>query len=257
MSHRRRTRHPQLRRWGVGGVVVLVIAAAVGYGLDWASRIGAQAVVERSIARGQPQVKGVDVDVTGAFFLPQVVRSHYDHVRVTLTGLEANGLRIQEIDADLYDVHVPVARVVRQTVAVIPIDHTHEHALITYPALNDFLAAQGSPVTVSNGSGGELRLHAHFTALGRDMTVSADATVKAIAGFLEVQPTKLDTGTGVVDQATTALLRVRLAFEIPTSPLPFGQQVQSIRATPGGVVVIATGQDVMIYPEATSGQLGT
>lgn len=237
----------------VATTFVLVVLAAIVYGLDWGSRIRAQDVVEQSIKHRNPAPATVDVKMEGAFFLPQMARGRYEHVHVSLTDVETDGLKVQAIDADLYGVRVPLAWVLRRSVAVVRIDRSKERALITYPALNNYLKATGEPITASDGPDGQLLLHANFETFGQHLAVAADARISAGPGYLEVEPTSFDTGSAILDQASSVLLKVRLAFQVPTSPLPFGQQVQSIRATPAGVVVTATGTQVVVFPGAMTG----
>lgn len=232
-------------RWAVRLVVVLAVLAGLAYGLDRAARAAADSLVSAAI-EADPRVTEAHVAVEGLFFIPQVINGSYPHVRVHLSRIHDQGLTVDHIDADLYDVQVPLARVVRQDVAVIPVGHSRERAVITYAALNSYLKAQGQPVTVSHGTGNQLRLQAHLKALGQPFAVSSDAKVVAGPDYLDVTPTKLHTGSGLIDAASEVLLKVRLAFRIPTSPLPFGQRVQSIRATDAGLVVTATGKDVII-----------
>ncbi len=248
--HWRHARKPRSRlgRWAVGVLVVLLAAAATAYAFDWASREAAQTVVARSIEHGNPAPKSVDVDIKGAFFLPQLVGGRYPHVQVDLNQITDSGLTVQTIHADLYGVKVPLARVARQSVAAIPVDHSREVATITYQALNNYLQANGAPVTVANGSGNQLRIDAHLSTLGQNLTVSGEAKLEPGNTYIDVSPTHLDTGSAVLDRVSSLLLRVRLAFRIPTSPLPFGQQIQSIHATPSGIVVVATGRHITIYP---------
>ena len=239
---------PPMLRWALRGAAVLAALAALAYGLDRGSRAAAETVVSRAIEHNDPAPQEAHVAIPGAFFLPDVVDGRYPHVQVRLDHISQEGLTVQSVDADLYGVHLPLSLVVHQRVTAIPIDDSRERALITYDALNHYLAAQGRPITVSNGTGGDLRLEAHLDTLGRSVSVSADADMTPGVDYLDVTPTRLDTGSGVVDAASSVLLKVRLAFRVTTSPLPFGQQVQSIRATPAGVVVIATGHDVVIFP---------
>ena len=240
-------RGSRLGRWTLVTVVVLVVLAAVAYGLDRISRAAAETVVSDAIENGRPAPSSADVGIRGMFFIPQVVNGHYPHVHVRVQGISDQGLTVSRIDADLYDVDVPLSQVVRQDVTAIPVDHSREQALITYQSLNAYLKQQGQPVTVTNGSGDQLRLQGHLTALGREFTLSADATVKPGHSYIDVIPTQLHTGSSIVDAASAVLLKVRLAFRIPTSPLPFGQEVQSIRANGDGLVVVATGQHIVLY----------
>lgn len=240
-------------RWVAWPLGLLVALAAIGYGLDSAARAGAEALVARDIEHGRPAPAHADVDLMSTFFLPDVVAGRYPHVHVRLDDITSEGLTVSRIDADLYDVTVPLGEVVHQTVTAIPVRRSRERALITYSELNAYLHARGQPMTVSKGHGDTLRLDAHLSSFGLPTTVSADATVTPGRDYIDVEPTRLDTGSGIVDAASAVLLKVRLAFRVTMSPLPFGQQVQAIRPTDQGLLVTATGQDVVIFPQRTSG----
>lgn len=227
---------------------LLVVAAAyalVGWGLDWLSRVGAQSLVARSIQHAEHLTIRPDVDVRGWFFVPQVVTGDYGEVDVRVQGVQDGPLRLDDIHAQLYGVHVPLHDVVTRGVTAVPVDRTHEIVTLTYTDLNAYLRDQGEQLTVSDGPPGQVRITAHLTVLGRAIGVSADADVHALPGHLEITPTQLDTG-GPLDAATRVLLGRRLTFDVPTAQLPFGQKVTDIRPRPDAIMVEAAGHHIVL-----------
>lgn len=227
---------------------LLVVAAAyalAGWGLDWLSRVGAQSLVARSIQRAEHLAIRPDVDVRGWFFVPQVVTGTYGEVDVRVQGIQDGPLRLADVRAQLYGVHVSLHDVVTRAVSAVPVDRTHETVTLTYADLNTYLRSQGEQLTISAGPPGQVRITAHATVLGHPIDVSADAEVRARPGYLEVTPTRLDTA-GPLDGPIRALLGGRLTFDVPTARLPFGQTVTAIRPGPAAIMVEASGRHVVL-----------
>lgn len=226
-------------------LIVVAAYALAGWGLDWMSRIGAQSLVARSIQRAEGLAVRPDVDVRDAFFVPQVVSGRYHEVDVHVQGLQDGPLRLADVTAQLYGVHVPLHDVVTRNVSAVPVDRTHETVTLTYGDVNAYLRSRGQRLAVSAGPAGQVRITAHLSVLGRSIGVSADAKVHAVPGHLQVTPTQLDTGSPL-DAGSRALLGQRLAFDVPTSRLPFGQRVTDIRPGPNAIVVEAAGQNIVL-----------
>jgi hypothetical protein len=226
-------------------LVVVVAYALVGWGLDWASRIGAQSLIARSIQHAEHLTIRPQVEVRGWFFVPHVVTGRYKEVDVRVQGVQDGPLRVADIRAQLYGVHVPLHDVVASDVTAVPVDRSHETVTLTYADVNSYLRAEGQSLTVSAGPPGQVKITAHTAVLGHAISVSADADVRAIPGHLEVRPTQLATG-GPLDNASRALLGRRLTFDVPTAPLPFGQHVIDIRPGADSIVVEAAGRHIVL-----------
>jgi hypothetical protein len=211
-------------------LAVLLTYALVGWGLDWASRIGAQSLIARSIQRAEHLAIRPQVEVRGWFFVPHVVTGRYSEVDVRVQDVRDGPLRLADVRAQLYGVHVPLHDVVARDVTAVPVDRTHETVTLTYADMNAYLRAEGEQLTVSPGPPGQVKITAHTTLVGHALSVSADAVISEVAGHLKITPTRLATG-GPLDDASRVLLGRRLAFDVPTAPLPFGQRITSI--TPG------------------------
>jgi hypothetical protein len=242
---RRGSRRLPPRRVILSVLVVLVAYALVGWGLDWASRIGAQSLIARSIQHAEHLAIRPQVEVRGWFFVPHVVTGRYKEVDVRVQGVQDGALRLADIRAQLYGVHVPLHDVVARDVTAVPVDRTHETVTLAYADVNAYLHAEGQSLTVSAGPSGQVKITAHTAVLGHPVSVSADADITAIPGHLEVRPTQLDTG-GPIDSASRALLGRRLTIDIPTAPLPFGQRVLDIRPGADSIVVEAAGHHIVL-----------
>lgn len=227
-------------------LLVALLLALIGWGLDSGARIGAESLIARSLQHAQHLRQRPSVTVRGWFFLPQVVTGDYGEVDVTVHDLRDGSLRLDTVSARLYGVHVSVHEVVTDEVSAVPVDRTSETATLTYSDLNRYLAAQGRPLSLAAGPPGEVKITAQVSLLGRSLAVSADAQVHPVPGYLEITPMSLDTGNGTVDAAMKLLLGRRITVRIPTAPLPFGQTVTAIHAGPAGLTVHAAGHHVLL-----------
>ncbi|GAB3489700.1 LmeA family phospholipid-binding protein [Flexivirga lutea] len=227
-------------------LIAVVVFGLAAWGLDWASRIGAQGAVARSVQHSQQLTQRPHVGIRGWFFVPQVVTGRYDDVHITLHDLRHGSLRLSTVTARLQGVHVPLHAVVTGGVTTIVVEHSHETVVIDYTDLNRYLRSLGSNFTVLAGSSaGRLKITGHADIAGRQFAVSADATVQPTPGALQILPVQLDTGT-TLDAATRVLLDRRLTLTIPTAPFPFGQQITAITPSSHGLTVRAAGSDVVV-----------
>jgi hypothetical protein len=135
--------------------------------------------------------------------------------------------------------------VVARDVTAVPVDRTHETGTLTYADMNAYLRAEGEQLTVSPGPPGQVKITAHTTLVGHALSVSADAVISEVAGHLKITPTRLATG-GPLDDASRVLLGRRLAFDVPTAPLPFGQRITSITPGADSIVIEAAGQHIVL-----------
>lgn len=246
---------PHMRRptrRGVGtGLLVLFFLAGVLWATDTLARYAAQGAVSHSIRQSVHQADSPTIHIRGGFFLPQLIRGRYDNVDVTMTGVQARALRIDQVHAELRGVHLSLHDVLTGSVSRVPIDSTREQVHLTYSDLNAYFSATGRPVTLSQntgGSSGTLRITGHVLVLSRKISVSADAKVVARTAAIAIIPTDVHTGNSVLDTLSRALLRQQLTVEVPTGSLPFGQQVTAIHAGAHSLLVDAAGDNVVLSP---------
>lgn len=233
-------------RAAFAGLLVFVLLAATAYGLDALARVGGQSLVARGIQRAASVESRPAVTSRGAFFLPQVVAGRYGHVHVVLHGLHQGDLRVDRVTGDLYGVHVPLGDVLGRHVGSIPVDRTDEQLVLTFHDLNAYFARQGPDVTFAHGHGQALQVTGRLSVLGATVALTAEAALKVHDTYLEVTPTRLDTGSSAADALTRTALGQRLHLRIPVSGLPFGQQLTGVQVTADGLVVDAAGRHVTL-----------
>jgi hypothetical protein len=84
--------------------------------------------------------------------------------------------------------------------------------------------------------------------LNRTVDASADVTLGADDGVLRIMPQQIDSGGTPLDQASRLLLRQRLTLTVPLGTLPFGHRLTSVQPYPGGLIVVAEGDGIVVDP---------
>lgn len=228
-------------------VAVLLGTALLLWGADWAARWGAETLLARNIQTATGVDARPDVQVHGAFFLPQVVEGRYDDVDITVRDLTAGPLRIQRVHARLSGVRLSFHDVLVRSVSAVVIEHSTEDATLTYDDLDRYLKATGRPVTVGPAPDGQARLTGTVSVFGHSVSASALARFAPRDGELAVTPTQLDTKTPL-DAASKLLLGQRFSFVVPMEPLPFGQELTRVHPGADGILVTARGNTVVVRP---------
>jgi hypothetical protein len=226
------------------GLAFVVATALLLWGADLLARWGAENLLARNIEEATGVPTRPSVDVSGTFFLPQVVQGRYDDVVITVRDLRSGPLRIEEVRARLAGVHVSFHDVLMQEPDPVWIENSVEEALLTYEDLNRYLDATGRPVTL-DAAGDEVRLTGTAEILGQRVSASTRAQLAVEDGALAVRPTELDTDTPL-DPASSLLLGQRFTFVVPLDPLPFGQQLTDVEVTGSGLLARARGDDVVL-----------
>ncbi len=223
------------------GMVAVLVAG------DWLSRVGAQSLLARSVQEASGTFEEPQIAISGAFFLPQVIRGRYDRVDIDQVNVSSGPLRISSIRSELNGVHVSFHNLLVQKVDRIVIDHATEVALLTFDDLNSYLAQTGHRVTVQPTADGAVQITGTVSILGQSISASADAKVSSQDGAIALDPLRIHTDTSL-DQASEVLLGQRFRLLIPLDPLPFGQVISSIEQQETGFLVHAGGTGVVINP---------
>ncbi len=237
-----RSPHHRAPRWVIAATVTVAILVVV----DRFVAYGAETLIAGQIRAARNLTQSPSVSIAGFPFLTQAITGHYGHVHITLNGLVASQLRIDQIDADLSAVTLPLHDVIDRSVARIPIARTTERIQLRYDDLTRFVRRQSPELRLSYGDNGLLRVTGTLRIAGQAVQAAADAAVAVHDQAVAVTPQRVHALGGVIDDALSRLLRDRLTVLIPLRPLPLGQQLMSVRATAEAVEVVATGQNVVL-----------
>ncbi|GGL92939.1 LmeA family phospholipid-binding protein [Nakamurella endophytica] len=235
---------------GRSRTVALALSVVIGtlallWVADWLSRLGAQSLLARSVQDETGSPERPSVTIHGTVFLLQVIRGRYDQVDVDIPQLSSGPLRLQRVHAELQGVHLPFHDVLVRNARQVVVDRATEDAFLSYDDLNRYLRFTGRSLTVESAGSGKVTVTGTVRILGREVSVSADATLAARGDSVAVTPGRLHTDTSL-DRASEILLGERLTLLVPLDPLPFGQLLTSIRTTEHGLQVQATGTGVVL-----------
>lgn len=228
------------RRWliALGVLIALLIAA---------DRIGvavAQSMLASQIQKDQKLSQKPGVSISGFPFLTQVASRNFGHVAVDIRGLNASGVPISDIHADLNGVHVSSGY---NSATVDTITAT---AILTYSDLSKAVEDQVDgigTVTVSEGTAGQLK--ATYDLAG--ITVSAEVAVTLLPGNqLELKSGKIDTPLSGLGLGTPDNFDIKLSL----AAIPFGIQLKSLNVMSNAVDIAATGHNVALSQTSVSQQ---
>lgn len=246
-----------LRRLVITLLVLAVLAGGAAVAapvVDRGVRAEAQERVATEVARLTGATGGVDVQVRGGWFLPQAVRGRYDDVRVVARGVPARDVRLEEVDARLSGVELPLSEVLDGRVERVAVARTATTARLSYAELDRVLGQRDVPLSVT-ADGDDLRVTGTARVLGQDLSLSAavDLTVDGGGGAggatVRAVPRQLLSGSAVIDRLSRSVLsglRSQLAFEVPLGQLPFSQQVTGVQVRSSGVDVSTTGTSIVV-----------
>ena len=212
----------------LAGLVVALLVA------DRSAAAYAERAVEAEVRRAAGSPDGVRVRVVGRPFLTQALRGRYDRVEVRLTGLEAAGVRLGQVDAVLLGAQVPLADALSRQVREVPVDRLDTRVRVPYDALSR--SSGGRRLTVSP-AGEDVRVSGEVEVFGRRLTASAVSTVELRGDAVVVTARSFETGDATADDLLTDVLRDRFDLRLPLPALPYGLVVQDLDVEPDGVVV--------------------
>ncbi|MBR7833585.1 DUF2993 domain-containing protein [Actinospica durhamensis] len=244
----RRTRR-RGRRW----LIALLVLIAVLVGVDRIGLLVAEDQLASRIQSSQNLKQKPSVSIAGFPFLTQVAARHFGHATVDIHGLDANGLTISNLHADLYGVHVNGAfngAEVDTLNATATIDYTDVAAV-----LSKYLTIDGVQLgTATVTSAGKNQLKA---------TVSAPSAIGQLLGGTDIS---LDLSVTLVGSHTLELRSGQVSSSLADlgfnpdidvkydlSTLPFDIDLTGLDYTSTAVVVSAQGHQVNLSKSGISG----
>ncbi len=256
--HRHRERAaPRRSRRLLGVLVVLAVlgggAAVTAPLLDDAARGVAERRVADQLATETGATGGVQVDIGGRWFVPQLLRGSYPRVGVVARDVPTGaGVELASIDADLRGVSAPLREVLDG--GAVRVARSQVRAELTYRELNAFLADRDDPLEVSpEADEGLLHVTGSTRVLGVGVALSGEVALEVAStddgGVLKAVPQTLDTGNGLLDGLSRSVLRGlrdQLAFTVPLDALPLEQRLVDVEVAPTGVVVLTEGSSIVV-----------
>jgi hypothetical protein len=233
------------RRRGTKWLIALVVLLGLLVGADRIALVVAEDQLAGHIQSSQHLSQKPDVSIDGFPFLTQVIARDFPHATVDIHGLDANGLTISDLHADLRGVHVDSG------FNAATVDNLTATAELSYADIGKALSSQldvsGVQVgTVQVSDAGPNQITAAYDLLGATISATIDVSL-AGANTLEFRSVSFHTplsGIGVSPQN----------FDVKYSlgSLPFGINLTALDFTQSGVDVTATGTDVNLSQSSVS-----
>lgn len=226
----------------------LVLAVGVlllGWGADRLARAGAESLLERNIQ----QVTGVaelpQVRLADGLVLHQAIRGAYGQAEVSVRGIRSGPLEIEQVQAQLYDVRLPLEDLLLRDIRRVGIGHSSDLVTLRLDDLNSYFEATGRQVRLTSNAADEVQLTGFFVVLGQTVRVTGPVELTVDGSLLRVTPRDVDTGDVSLSPARRVLLDQRLNLTVPLDTLPFGYQLtdvvvddQRLRLTAEGTVIL-------------------
>jgi hypothetical protein len=237
-------------RWRAALEVVLVTVTLVllVWGAEALSRWGAESLLEDNIADVTGVVDRPQVEVEGGVFLPQVLRGAYSEVDVTVVGIRSGPLRIDRVDARLYDVRMPFRDVVLRDIRRIGIGRSVDEITLRFQDLNTYFEITGRDVRLSRTDDGKVQMRGFFTVLGQAVQATAEVVLSVDGNQLRITPNRIDTGDASLTSFRQLLLQQRLTFTVPLDTLPFAQNLTGLTVVEDGLRLTAEGRTIILQP---------
>lgn len=220
----------------LGTLLVLVVVLAAGYAADrWTAHRTEQAITEEltEAAGGE----GVQTDIAGALFFPQVIGGALDRVDVQADQVQLQDLAITDVTGSAHGVSVDEPRTADRLSVTGTLPVQTLRALVG----QSDLVPDGLELDVSDG-----RLMANLQVLGATLRATADPVVRD--GSIYLEPRELTLGGVQLDLANLpgAVDEVIGSLAVPTDALPEGISPAAIDVVDGGIRLTVTGSDLVL-----------
>lgn len=237
---------PRRRRRGAKWLIVLVVLLGLLVGADRVALVIAEHQLASRIQSSQHLSEKPDVSIAGFPFLTQVAGRDFPHATVDIHDLDANGLTITDLHADLRGVHV------NSGFNSATVDKLNATAELSYADIGKALSsklnvdgAQVGTVQVSRAGAGQIKASYKLLGIGISTTIGVTLSGQNTLVFRSVSLNTPLSAIGVNPQ------NVDVSYDLGS--LPFGIDLTQLTFTDSAVEVAAVGSHVNLSQTAGSG----
>jgi LmeA-like phospholipid-binding len=223
-------------------IAVLIFLIAVLVAVDRLGAIVAAHVLAGQVKTDEHLPSRPSASIGGFPFLTQAIGGKYKDVTIEATNLPVDGVSVTSLTVHLHGVHVPLGKVIHDSVAQVPVDRVDGTALVAFADLNNFLSSHhplGQVLALRPGAGNTAtvfeRLHvgSKVFSLHGVGTISLDGNVAHVSVAHLAGPR----GGGAVSATVLRQALKQLKISVPFGDLPFGIALTSVRFTSTGLTV--------------------
>jgi len=237
---------PKRRHRGTKWLIAVVVLLGLLVGADRVALLIAENQLASRIQSSQHLSQKPDVSIAGFPFLTQVAARDFPQATVDIHGLDANGLTITDLHADLRGVHVDSG------FNAATVDTLNATAQLSYAdigkALSSKLNLGGVQVgTVQVSQAGADQIKASYDLLGVTVSTTIDVTLSG-PNTLEFRSVGFQTPLSAIGLSPQ---NIDVSYDL--GALPFGINLTQLTFTPSDVEVAAAGSHVSLSQSSISG----
>jgi hypothetical protein len=225
-------------------LIALIVVVGLLIGADFGARAIAETQATNALAQ-RTEVNDADVDIHGFPFLTQALSGHYKHVTVTASDVELNRVSAATT-IDAYDVYYPLSDAIDQNVETMTTDRAVVTLRVPMSSIATVLNRPG--VTVA-AAGDQVQITTTVTIAGRQIPVSATASVSVSDGTLHLKPSTVSFGsvdTSMLPQSVQDAAIKALTFAVPLDGLPVKVQSAQLSVDGSDLAITAEVHDVVV-----------
>ncbi|MUL40305.1 DUF2993 domain-containing protein [Streptomonospora sp. PA3] len=223
-----------MRKFLVFVIFVLIVVAVADRGLHYA----AESEIASRVEQQYEMTSEPEVTIGGFPFLTQAISGEYEEIRIVTGAIVVEDVQLERVDITALDVRAPLSDLMTQPSVVA--GTAEAKVMLPYSELQKRLP-EGIVIENENGRprmAGDLAMGQYSTPVSADLNVAVEGdSIVVSPSDIEIGQTQFG-GRGLVDDL--------LSLEVPVPEMPFGLQVEGIKALPNGVEVTAEASDVQL-----------
>lgn len=240
-----------LRRFLIAILLFFVIAVVV------ADRVGA--LVAAHVLAGKVQTdEGLrnrpTAKIGGFPFLTQAVSGKYHDIKITDHEVQVNEVPVTTLAVDLKGVHVPLSKILRDSVSQVPVDTATGTAFVSFSDANAYLASHlpaGEVVRLSPSSTNTTAAAVKVTVGGQRISLHGVASVTVSGNVVSVAISQVSQSG--LSAATVNQLLSNLHVRFPLQSLPFEIQLHTVKLDASGITAAGGASHIVLgsHPQPT------
>jgi hypothetical protein len=239
------------RRRGRAVLITFLVLLAILVGLVVvADRVGASIAedriakqVSKEMAARNVSSSTPEVTVGGFPFLTQVLNEKYESIGILLRDVDGEGIRLPKLDVEARNVTATM-KTITSGQGDITAETVTGTATIGYASVAQLMKAPNLRLAEK---GGKLIATLPVNLLGREVTLSGEAEIKAVKGKIQLRFNDLNAeGVGALPGVRSLIsgYAKQISVDITLPALPFALEVQDVKPLPEGLAVTASAKDV-------------
>jgi hypothetical protein len=226
-------------------IAILIFLVAIVVAADRVGAIVGAHVLASKVQDDEELPNKPDVTIGGIPFLTQAFGGKYSDVRITAHGVPVSGVNVTTLTANLHGVHIPVSKIVNNSVNQVPVDRVDGSAFVSYADANAYLAKHkiaGQTIRLSAAGSGKANVVDTTTIGGHQVALHGLGSASVSGNVITIDVSAL---SGAANRVVQQVLQ-RVHIEVPLEGLPFRMTIDSVTATSAGLSGTASAHQITL-----------